>query len=196
MKKILSLLLATVICLTLAACGHKVKRLIKDIAMLEGRELKLSDEDYVDDLYKTYLSLSEEEQAQVTNFELLDTASKRVNFLSARQDLMQEIYYRAATEWVKSCLKTPSTMEVLKIEVYPAYDSMWYAFASIHFTAENGYGGKVEQVYFAQLERVGPNTYRAERSYKGDAHATWEDVDWLDAVWEEIDYEHKYVPGK
>lgn len=163
---------------------------MEKIDTLEGKELTLADE-----LYETYLALSDEEKAQISKFELLDTASKRVNFLSARKKLMPEIH-TAAIEWVESCLQTPSTMEVLDIDVYPAYDSFWYGFARIHFTAENGYGGKVEKVYFVKLEKVGPSTFDPVQRYKGDAHATWEEVDWPDSVLEEIDFENRFDPNR
>lgn len=194
MKKAISLLLIAVMCLSLTACGNRVEKMITEIQALENEELTLSDEKRVDELYKEYLALSDEEKAQITNFDILDAASKRVNFLSARKKFMPRAY-SAVIDWVKSRLKTPSTMEVIKIEVYPSYNSMMEAFARIQFTSENAYGGKVEETYFVMIALVSADTFEAKWHYKGDAHATWAEVDWPEKVLQEIDFENKYIPN-
>ena len=179
--------------LSLAACGSRVDRLIEDIAPLEDEEITLADEERIDKIYDKYFALSEEEQAQVTNYDILKEASEKVNYLAQQKESMEEAP-RFVEDYIKSRLKTPSAMNVIKTEVYASKDSMWVVFVRMQYTGQNAFGGTIEETCFVKADLIGGGYSSVERSYFGDAHATWEDTGWPDSLIEEIDFENKYVP--
>ena len=196
MRKRILLLLAVVLCVSLCACGgNKIENLIEDIAALEGKEITLADEELIDKIYDKYFALTEEEKTQITNYDILEEAGTRVNFLSEQQSTMQNAPI-IVEEYIKSCLKTPSAMQVVKTEVYASKDDCFGAFVRMQYTGENAFGGKIEETCFAQVEALGMSYNRVIKSHFGDAHETWEDLGWANDIMERIDFENKYIPTK
>lgn len=188
MKKVVVFLLIIVICFSLSACGNKIENLIADIETLENEEITLEDECRIDKIYDKYLALSEEDKMKITNYNILETASKRVNYLSAQEDTIRDAP-QVVEEYIKSRLKIPSAMQVIKTQVYASKESCYEAFVRMQYTGENAFGGKVEETCFAHVRIMGAGYNDILDSHFGDAHETWDNVGWSDHTMEEIDFE-------
>lgn len=186
MKKVLSLFLMVAMCVSLAACGNKVDNLISEIAALEGKEITLSDKERIDKIYDKYLALSEEEKSQITNYEILEKADEVIVYYTIQEKTLKEAP-KAVEEYAKSCCKIPSSMQVIKVQTYPAKDDFFVAFVRLQFTSENSFGGKGEDTLFAKVNCGA--TARIVEYHFGDAHETWDDVGWPDWMMEEIDFD-------
>jgi len=193
MKRKLVLLIVTLMTLSLVACGNKVDNLISEIATLENKEITLADEERIEKIYDKYLALSEEEKAQVTNYDILKNASEVVNYFTIQEKTLKEAP-KVVEEYAKSCCKIPSSMQVIKVETYPAKEGCSVAFVRLQFTSENSFGGKGEDTLFAKVYCGA--TPKIEEYHFGDAHETWDDVGWPDWLMEGIDFDNKYIPTK
>ena len=193
MRKRILLLLVAVLCVSLCACGNKVDNLISEIATLENKEITLADKERIEKIYDKYLALSEEEKAQITNYDVLKEADEVIVYYTIQEDTLNAAP-KAVEEYAKSYCKIPSTMQVIKSETYPAKNDNFVAFVRLQFTAENSFGGKVEETLFAKVY-CGATTQIKEYHF-GDAHETWDDVGWADWIMEGIDFENKYIPNK
>ena len=194
MKKLLVLFLVAVICCSLVACGNKVDNLIEEIATLENDEITLADEERIDKIYDKYFALSEEDKAKITNYDILKEASEEVNRLVRTKETMQQAP-AFVEEYIKSCLKTPSAMKVIKTEVYASKESMWEAFVRMQYTGQNTFGGTLEETCLIKVDLIGGGYSDVIKVHWGDAHEQWEDTGWPDSLLEEIDFENKYVPN-
>ena len=195
MKKKIVLILATLMCISLCACGeNKIENLIEEIATLEGKEITLADEEQIHKIYNKYFALTEEEKTQITNYDIFEEARSSLNILLVQQSTMQKTLQSApivVEEYIKSSLKTPSTMQVVKIEVYASKDDCCEAFVRMQYTEENDYGGKIEKTCLARVRYES-----VSQCHFGDAHETWEDLRWDKDTMERIDFENKYIPTK
>lgn len=195
MKKIICLLIAVVICFSFASCSNKIDNLIAQIATLENKEITLDDEVVIDRIYDKYLKLSEEDKAQITNYHILEKARSKVSFMSRQQESMQRAPM-IVEEYIKSRLKTPSAMRVISTEVYGSKEDSYDAFVRMQYTGENAFGGTVEKTCFAKVEAHGSKFDRVAEEHFGDAHETWDDLEWSDWLMEEIDFETVYRPAR
>ena len=194
MKKLIVLFFAVLMSLSFVACGNKIDNLIKEIETLEGKEITLADEKRIDKIYDKYFALSEEEKAEITNYGVLEKAGTRVNYLATQKETMEKAP-RFVEEYIKSRLKTPSAMKVIKTEVYASKGGMWEAFVRMQYTGQNSFGGIIEETCLVKVNLIGGGFSSVDKSHFGDAHATWNDTGWSDSVIEEIDFENKYVPS-
>ncbi|MEE1011314.1 MAG: hypothetical protein U0L11_04680 [Acutalibacteraceae bacterium] len=195
MKKIFCLIFVVIICFSFASCSNKIDNLISQIATLENKKITLEDEELIDKIYDKSLDLSEEEKSQITNYDILGAAVNRVGFLSRQQETMQQAPM-IVEEYIRSCLKTPSAMKVIKTEVYASKESYFDAFVRMQYTGENAFGGTLERTCFAKVEIHGASYNRVVENHFGDAHETWEDLRWSDWLMEQIDFETEYIPTK
>ena len=165
------------------------------LATLENKEITLDDKVIIDRIYDKYLELSEEDKVQITNYHILEKARSKVSFLSRQQESMQRAPM-IEEEYIKSRLKTPSAMRVINTEVYGSKEDSYDAFVSMQYTGENAFGGTVEKTCFAKVEVHDLKFDRGVEEHFGDAHETWDDLEWSDWLMEEIDFETVYRPAR
>ena len=198
MKKLFALFLTMILCLSLTACGNTVDTLISEIAALENKEITLADEERIDRLYNQYTALPEEEKAKITNFPILEEAATKVNHLSYQMQQM-EAAPRVTEAYIKSYLKIPSTMQIIKTNVYASKDNLSEVFVRMQYTCENALGGKVEETCFVLIRDAHLASHRIVTSAFGNAQASWNDVDLsigLENITDQIDFDNQYVPAK
>jgi len=192
MKRWIAMLLVIVMSLALVACGNKVEKLIADINTLD-REITMNDEDRVEKIFDRYSALSDEDKAKITNYEILEAASDTIGELRAREITLKAAG-PAAVEYVKSRLKIPSSLNVIKTEIYPSKKSTQIAYVRIQFTSENSFGGKGEDTFFLKIKGFIKPTI--QQSHYDDAHADWKDTKWSKSELEDVDLGNRYMASQ
>lgn len=150
--KFLCTLMTATIALTASGCASTdpvSKKMIDDINSIGTVEA--NDEPLISKLESTYMTLTDSQKDQVSNYITLIEAREKVDKIIQNQKKLGKVerYAYKACLYIKNMCKDPSSFKLISLSGDTDHYSYKYVF-EIEFSAKNGFGGVgTETVYVA-----------------------------------------------